>query len=119
MAIPSGYQAVSVYLPPDLAEAIESYALENGISRKGKEGEIRASLGTAIVNLLSSTLLNSTSNVLSNVQNDVLNDVLERLDKLENITSTLSSTSPVPVTGKVAEVEPSKPKKSPVAAEHH
>lgn len=99
MAIPHDYQAVSVYLPPHLAQKVKDYALDRGLSRKSKDGD-KPALGTAIVELLSAALDESTSpsQLLSNLPNqlpdNVLISVLERLDKLESLTNQLLDSVP-------------------------
>ena len=94
MAIPDNYQAVSVYLPPELAQKVKDYAIEHNLTRKSKVGN-KPALGTAVVEILA-TILNSPlpSKVPSQVPakaspllDNVLSTVLERLDRLESITS--------------------------------
>lgn len=99
MAIPQDYQAVSVYLPPHLAQKVRDYALDRGLSRKSKDGN-KPALGTAIVELLSAALDGSTlpsqllSNVPSQLPDNVLISVLERLDELESLTNHLLDNVP-------------------------
>jgi hypothetical protein len=98
MAVPDNYQTVSVYLPPELAQKVKDYAIEHNLTRKSKVGD-KPALGTAVVEILTS-ILNSTlpSKVLSTLPikssqlpDNVLSTVLERLDRLESITSQLQN----------------------------
>ncbi len=94
MAVPDNYRAVSVYLPPQLAEKIEGYAIEHGLTRRSKEGD-KPSLGTAIVTLLS-IALTGESDELNNVPSPLLGnlplEVFDRLNRLESLTSQIQST---------------------------
>jgi hypothetical protein len=99
MAVPDNYQTVSVYLPPELAQKVKDYAIEHKLTRKSKVGD-KPALGTAVVEILA-ILLNSPlpSKVpsqslveASQVPDNVLSIVLERLDRLESITSQLQNT---------------------------
>ena len=99
MAVPDNYQTVSVYLPPELAQKVKDYAIEHNLTRKSKAGD-KPALGTAVVEILAnifnsplpsqapSQLLTKTSQSPDNV----LSNVLERLDRLESITSQLQNT---------------------------
>jgi len=99
MAVPHNYQTVSVYLPPELAQKVKDYAIEHNLTRKSKVGD-KPALGTAVVEILTS-LLNSPllskapSQVpikISQLPDNVLSTVLDRLDRLESITSQLQNT---------------------------
>ena len=59
-------KGVMVYLPPELEEVLEKYCTENKITRKNKDGEPVASMGTGIVHYLKSHLLGiAPSNLLT------------------------------------------------------
>jgi hypothetical protein len=45
-------KAIAVYLPKDLEERVTQFCLENGLTRKHKEGHIAPSLGTGILKML-------------------------------------------------------------------
>jgi len=45
-------KAIAVYLPKDLEERVTKFCLENGLTRKHKEGHIAPSLGTGILKML-------------------------------------------------------------------
>lgn len=98
MAVPDNYQTVSVYLPPELAQKVKDYAIKHKLTRKSKVGD-KPALGTAVVEILA-TILDSPlpskvpSQALveaSQVPDNVLSIVLERLDRLESITSQLQN----------------------------
>ena len=104
MAVPDSYQTVSVYLPPELAQKVKDYAIEHNLTRKSKEGD-KPALGTAVVEILA-IILDSPlpskvpSQVLSKVSqlpDSLLSNVLERLDRLESITSQLQTTQLDPI----------------------
>ena len=99
MAVPHNYKTVSVYLPPELAQKVKDYAIEHNLTRKSKVGD-KPALGTAVVEILTS-LLNSPllskapSQIpikISQLPDNVLSTVLDRLDRLESITSQLQNT---------------------------
>jgi hypothetical protein len=98
MAVPDNYQTVSVYLPPELAQKVKDYAIEHKLTRKSKVGD-KPALGTAVVEILAIILdsplpskVPSQSLVkTSQVPDNVLSIVLERLDRLESITSQLQN----------------------------
>ena len=98
MAVPDNYQTVSVYLPPELAQKVKDYAIEHNLTRKSKAGD-KPALGTAVVEILA-TIFNSPlpsqipSQLLtktSQLPDNVLSNVLERLERLESITSQLQN----------------------------
>jgi len=92
MAVPDDYQAVSVYLPPQLAEKVKDYALEYGLTRKSKEGD-KPALGTAIVAILSEALvIGSDSGDDPESPNNELPAIIDRINILESLTSNLQST---------------------------
>ena len=99
MAIPDNYQAVSVYLPPELAQKVKDYAIEHNLTRKSKAGN-KPALGTAVVEILAILLSSPLPSKVpsqslveaSQVPDNVLSIVLERLDRLESITSQLQNT---------------------------
>ena len=99
MAVPHNYQTVSVYLPPELAQKVKDYAIEHNLTRKSKVGD-KPALGTAVVeiltSLLSSPLLSKVPSQvpikISQLPDNVLSTVLDRLDRLESITSQLQNT---------------------------
>jgi hypothetical protein len=104
MAVPDNYHTVSVYLPPELAQKVKDYAIEHNLTRKSKAGD-KPALGTAIVEILA-TILDSPlpSKVpsqlpakASKIPGNVLSTVLERLDRLESITSQLQNTQQDPI----------------------
>ena len=100
MAVPDNYQTVSVYLPPELAQKVKDYAIEHNLTRKSKAGD-KPALGTAVVEILA-TIFNSPlpSKVLARTSpllDNVLSTVLERLDRLESITSQLQNTQLDPI----------------------
>ena len=104
MAVPDNYQTVSVYLPPELAQKVKDYAIEHNLTRKSKVGD-KPALGTAVVEILA-TILDSPlpskvpsqlPSKTSQLPNNVLSTVLERLDRLESITSQLQNTQLDPI----------------------
>ena len=104
MAVPDNYQTVSVYLPPELAQKVKDYAIEHKLTRKSKVGD-KPALGTAVVEILATILdsplpSKSPSQVpakTSPLPYNVLSTVLERLDRLESITSQLQDTQLDPI----------------------
>lgn len=104
MAVPDNYQTVSVYLPPELAQKVKDYAIEHNLTRKSKAGD-KPALGTAVVEILASILdsplpSKAPSQSLaktSQLPDNVLSTVLERLDRLESITSQLQNTRLDPI----------------------
>jgi hypothetical protein len=50
-------KGVMVYLPADVEQKLERYCADRGITRKSKDGELVASMGTGIVHYLQSQLL--------------------------------------------------------------
>ena len=104
MAVPDNYQAVSVYLPPELAQRVKDYAVEHNLTRKSKVGN-KPALGTAVVEILATILdsplpSKSPSQVpakTSPLPDNALSTVLERLDRLESITSQLQNTQLDPI----------------------
>ena len=100
MAVPDNYQTVRVYLPPELAQKVKDYAIEHNLTRKSKAGD-KPALGTAVVEILA-TIFNSPlpSKVLARTSpllDNVLSTVLERLERLESITSQLQNTQLDPI----------------------
>jgi hypothetical protein len=99
MAVPDNYQTVSVYLPPELAQKVKDYAIEHNLTRKSKVGE-KPALGTAVVEILTSIFdsplpskaLSQLLTQASPLPDNVLSTVLERLARLESITSQLQNT---------------------------
>jgi hypothetical protein len=99
MAVPDNYQTVSVYLPPELAQKVKDYAIEHNLTRKSKVGD-KPALGTAVVEILTSILdsplpSKARSQLLTQISplpDKILSTVLERLDRLESITSQLQNT---------------------------
>jgi hypothetical protein len=119
MAVPDNYQTVSVYLPPELAQKVKDYAIEHNLTRKSKVGD-KPALGTAVVEILAS-IFNSPlpskapSQVpikTSQLPNNVLSTVLERLDRLESITSQLQSTQLNPINAMNSTLPSSVPEQS-------
>ena len=45
-------KAIAVYLPKDLLERVTKFCLENGLTRKHKDGHTAPSLGTGILKML-------------------------------------------------------------------
>jgi hypothetical protein len=105
MAIPDNYQAVSVYLPPELAQKVKDYAIEHNLTRKSKAGD-KPALGTAVIEILTSILDSPLPSRVpsqlpikaSQVPDNVLSNVLERLARLESLTSELLGTWIDPMT---------------------
>jgi hypothetical protein len=99
MAVPDNYQTVSVYLPPELAQKVKDYAIEHNLTRKSKVGD-KPALGTAVVEILASILdsplpSKAPSQLLTQISplpDKMLSTVLERLDRLESLTSELLGT---------------------------
>lgn len=119
MAVPDNYQTVSVYLPPELAQKVKDYAIEHNLTRKSKVGD-KPALGTAVVEILTS-LLNSPlpskapSQLLiktSTLPNNVLGNVLNRLDRLESITSQLQNTQLNPINAPISTLLSNVPEQS-------
>ena len=52
MAVPPNYKTVTCYLPPEIAQQLESYCFKHEITRKNKQGELSPSWGTGIVEAL-------------------------------------------------------------------
>jgi hypothetical protein len=105
MAVPDNYQTVSVYLPPELAQKVKDYAIEHNLTRKSKAGD-KPALGTAVVEILTSILdsplpskaPSQSPAKISQLPDNVLSTVLERLDRLESLTSELLGTWIDPIT---------------------
>lgn len=93
MAIPDGFKSVSIYLSPELAEAIERYAIENNITRKSKDSHkgIEPSYGTAIVKLLDNLLIKK-DDLIAGSNKDGFEERISRLETILN--SHLPSTVP-------------------------
>jgi hypothetical protein len=88
MAVPEGYKTITCYLPPDIAKRLEGYCLENQITRKDKQGELQASWGTGVVEILKVFFNSDTlpSPLLDTLPNDGLSkgevkDLVEDLVK--------------------------------------
>jgi hypothetical protein len=104
MAVPDNYQTVSIYLPPELAQKVKDYAIEHNLTRKSKVGD-KPALGTAIVEILAvildsplpSKVLSQLPVKTSKLPGNILSIVLERLDRLESITSQLQNTQLAPI----------------------
>ncbi|MDJ0661820.1 MAG: hypothetical protein QNJ42_20400 [Crocosphaera sp.] len=52
MAVPEDFKTVTCYLPPEIAEQLESYCFKHEITRNNKQGELSPSWGTGIVEVL-------------------------------------------------------------------
>jgi hypothetical protein len=119
MAIPDDYQAVSVYLPPELAQKVKDYAIEHNLIRKSKAGD-KPALGTAVVEILASILDSPLSskvpspvlNKISPLPGTLLSNVLERLDRLESLTSELLGTWIDPITLSVSTLPSNVPERA-------
>jgi hypothetical protein len=119
MAVPDNYQTVSVYLPPELAQKVKDYAIEHNLTRKSKVGD-KPALGTAVVEILASILDSPLPSKLpsqllvktSQVPDNVLSNVLERLDRLESLTSELLGTWIEPITLSVSTLPSNVPEQS-------
>jgi hypothetical protein len=119
MAVPDNYQTVSVYLPPELAQKVKDYAIEHNLTRKSKAGD-KPALGTAVVEILAvildsplpSTLLSPSPAKNSPLPSNVLSTVLERLDRLESITSQLQNTQLDPITLPISTLPSNVPEQS-------
>jgi hypothetical protein len=104
MAVPNNYQTVSVYLPPELAQKVKDYAIEHNLTRKSKVGD-KPALGTAVVEILAiildsplpSKVPSQAPAKASQLASNILSIVLERLDRLESITSQLQNTQLDPI----------------------
>lgn len=94
-------KAISAYLPPDLEEYLTKYCTEYDITRKDKSGEMKPSLGTAVVEILK--VFFSSDNVPSPLPDNVpvipSNVVTE--DRLQEVISNLPSTVPNNVNEKI------------------
>ncbi len=94
-------KAISAYIPSDIEEYLTQYCTEYDITRKGKSGEIKPALGTAVVEILKiffssdhlpSPLPSTVPLLPSNVvTNDRLNEALSNLELSSTIQSTLPS----------------------------
>ncbi len=72
-------KGVMVYLPSDLEEVLEKYCTENKITRKNKDGEPVASMGTGIVHYLRSHLLGITpGNLLAGITHDDVQSLIDQ-----------------------------------------
>jgi hypothetical protein len=119
MAVPDDYQTVSVYLPPELAQKVKDYAIEHNLTRKSKVGD-KPALGTAVVEILASILDSPSPSKLpsqllvetSQVPDNVLSNVLERLDRLESLTSELLGTWIDPITLPISTLPSNVPERS-------
>ena len=119
MAVPDNYQTVSVYLPPELAQKVKDYAIGHNLTRKSKAGD-KPALGTAVVEILASILNSPLPSKLpspllvetSQLPDNVLSNVLERLDRLESLTSELLGTWIDPITLSVSTLSSNLPEQS-------
>jgi hypothetical protein len=119
MAVPDNYQTVSVYLPPELAQKVKDYAIEHNLTRKSKVGD-KPALGTAVVEILASILDSPLPSKVpspslaknSHVPDNVLSNVLERLDRLESITSQLQNTWLDPINAPTSTLPSNVPERS-------
>jgi hypothetical protein len=119
MAVPDNYQTVSVYLPPELAQKVKDYAIEHNLTRKSKVGD-KPALGTAVVEILAiildsplpSKVPSQSLDEFSQLPNTVLSTVLERLDRLESITSQLPNTQLNPISESTSTLPSNVPKQS-------
>jgi hypothetical protein len=119
MAVPDNYQTVSVYLPPELAQKVKDYAIEHNLIRKSKVGD-KPALGTAVIEILTSTLSSTLPSKVpspspakvSQLPDNVLSTVLERLDRLESITSQLQNTQLDPITLSISTLPSNVPEQS-------
>ena len=94
-------KAISAYIPSDIEEYLTQYCTEYDITRKGKSGEIKPALGTAVVEILKiffssdnlpSPLPDNVPLLPSNVvTEDRLNEALSNLESSSTVQSTLPS----------------------------
>ena len=101
LPVATNKKAISAYLPSDLEEYLTRYCIEYDITRKGRSGEIKPALGTAVVEILkrffsdenvASPLPDNVPLLPSNiVTEDRLSEVLSELRTSGNVINNLPS----------------------------
>ena len=104
MAVPEGYKTVTCYLPPEIAQQLESYCFKHEITRNNKQGELSPSWGTGIVEALK--LFFSSDNVPSPLPDTGLDQKMVEDMVKDSLSSLLPSQLPnsVPSEGKLKDL---------------